>query len=226
MKTNDHLLLVTAMTCLFAFVPFVYPVCDIGENVTLAYATMNQSIYGITWYECPVKLQRYLVPMILMAEKPFNVNVFGSIDCSRDTFKQIINKGYSCFMMLRHVNWSMNHVVWFNIDWGTPLWIYFQIYFWLGMALWDAHKIKSELSEWFFFNIKHKWSEKGEATGLTKLLHATFTTTRAVLLIQQKKTLFFEKQNIFSSHEMNNSVTVNGSSILFCPFYLKAIEIK
>lgn len=197
MKTNDHLLLVTAMTCLFAFVPFVYPVCDIGENVTLAYATMNQSIYGITWYECPVKLQRYLVPMILMAEKPFNVNVFGSIDCSRDTFKQIINKGYSCFMMLRHVNWSMNHVVWFNIDWGTPLWIYFQIYFWLGMALWDAHKIKSELFEWHFFKYKTQMIGKGGGNWPHKVTACNIHHHTSSASNSTKKNTIFRKTKYF-----------------------------
>lgn len=69
--------------------------------MTAAFAETNAFIYDIAWYECPVAIQKYLMPMILMAEKPFVVNVFGSLDCSRDTFKRVINTGYSAFMMLR-----------------------------------------------------------------------------------------------------------------------------
>lgn len=104
METQDYLLLVTAMSCLSVFLPFFYPTCALGENVTAAFAGMNESIYEISWYACPVDFQKYLIPMILMAEKPFRIHVFGSLDCSRDTFKHVINTGYSGFMMLRRLN--------------------------------------------------------------------------------------------------------------------------
>lgn len=97
---------VTSISCFAVFVPFFYPVCSLGENVTTAFVQMNESIYEIKWYECPREQQKYLVQMIMFSETPFRVTIFGTMDCSRDTFKKVINSGYSYFMMLRGMDYS------------------------------------------------------------------------------------------------------------------------
>lgn len=83
------MLFATAMSCLTAFIPYFFIACNIGETVTAAFAELNQSIYNIAWYKCRVENQKSIVPMILMAEKPFRLPVYASFDCSRDTFKSV-----------------------------------------------------------------------------------------------------------------------------------------
>lgn len=80
---------ITAMACLVAFIPFFFTSCNFGENVTTAFSDNNESIYKISWYKCSVTEQKYLIPMIMMAEKPFHLAIFAEVDCTRDTFKRV-----------------------------------------------------------------------------------------------------------------------------------------
>lgn len=79
----------TAILCFGVYVPFFYPVCDLGEHVTSAFATMEQNIHNVLWYECPVDHRKWLTLMIAMAQRPYRVIIFGEISCSRDTFKMV-----------------------------------------------------------------------------------------------------------------------------------------
>lgn len=90
MITKDPAILMTAILCFGVFVPFFYPVCDLGESVTATFARMEQNIHDILWYECPVDHQKLLIFMIAMAQRPYRVIIFGDISCSRDTFKMVI----------------------------------------------------------------------------------------------------------------------------------------
>lgn len=83
------------MSCLTVFIPYFFIACNIGETVTAAYAQLNESIYNIAWYKCQMENQKYIVPMILMAEKPFRLPVYASFDCSRDTFKSVNVSNFS-----------------------------------------------------------------------------------------------------------------------------------
>lgn len=86
-------MLATALLCFGVFLPFFLPVCNFGENVTAAFATMEKSIYELEWYACPIIEQKSLIIMLAMAQKTYAVNIFGSVDCSRDTF-QMVSSAY------------------------------------------------------------------------------------------------------------------------------------
>lgn len=87
---GDPLIFSSGLSSVAIFVPFFLVVCNIGENVTISFDKINESIYDIAWYECPVNLQKYLIPMIMASEKPLHIHVFGKYECCRDTFKEVI----------------------------------------------------------------------------------------------------------------------------------------
>lgn len=90
LNTGDTLLASGAVSSMAAFVPFFYLLCNSGGKVTSAFAELNESIYNLSWYACPVKYQLYLLTMITMAKKPKYLGGFALLRCSRETFKQVI----------------------------------------------------------------------------------------------------------------------------------------
>lgn len=71
--------------------PFVFAVCHFGENVSTAIGKLHESIYNMMWLESPIELQRFLVTMLIFAEKPFYFDGV-LLDSSHETFKKVIVK--------------------------------------------------------------------------------------------------------------------------------------
>lgn len=89
LHNNDSIMLITGVACLALTVPPLFLACNLGEIVSIAFENANETIYQITWYACPVELQKCLVPMLLITERPFHMPVFGQLDCSRAAFKAV-----------------------------------------------------------------------------------------------------------------------------------------
>lgn len=63
--------------------------CELGERLTDRFEKINDEILQCDWYTLPIQVQKIL-PMILgSTQQPFVINVFGSIRCSRETFKVV-----------------------------------------------------------------------------------------------------------------------------------------
>lgn len=88
--TNNFLLLPGAITAIVTLMPFLFLVCYVGEHVTTVYLDLKDSIYNISWFLCPLDLQRYIVPMLMNADKPVYFESFGTLNCTNDTFKRVI----------------------------------------------------------------------------------------------------------------------------------------
>lgn len=80
---------VMGMSCMSVFLPFFFVVNNIGENVSTAFGALNESIYDLTWYASPLDLQRYLISMLSITQRPLRIPVFAEFDCCRDTFKRV-----------------------------------------------------------------------------------------------------------------------------------------
>lgn len=76
------------MMTMMGSMPFVFAVCHFGENVSTALGKLHESIYNIEWYSCPLDIQKYMVPMLCFAEKPFYFDGV-LMDCSHVTFKRV-----------------------------------------------------------------------------------------------------------------------------------------
>lgn len=83
------LMIANGLTTMTVLLPFFFVVNNVGEIVTTAFDSINVSMYEVAWYECPVELQKYLIPMLLAAEQPVRVSVFANFHCSRGTFKEV-----------------------------------------------------------------------------------------------------------------------------------------
>lgn len=77
------------MGAILAVMPFLSLICLVGENVTTVYLELKDSIYNISWFMWPVRMQQYMVPMLMHADKPITFESFGSLNCSHDTFKKV-----------------------------------------------------------------------------------------------------------------------------------------
>lgn len=63
--------------------------CEIGE---IAMETCGEFLFDFCqcdWYNFPVKMQKMLQAMILMAQEPCVIKIFGTIIVSRSTFKTV-----------------------------------------------------------------------------------------------------------------------------------------
>lgn len=130
LRTNDYTTLVMLSSCATANLPFCIWLCSVGENITTSFGNLNEQIYGVAWYQCPVKTQKYILPMIIASQPAVEFRGFFSMGYSHDTFKrvsasnvshhqttafdrnwretfgfsvQVINLGYSYFMMLQRM---------------------------------------------------------------------------------------------------------------------------
>lgn len=89
LKYGDKLLINGAISILIIWLPMFHLLSNFGEDVIGAFAELNDEIFHMSWYLCPVNLQRYIVVMAAMAEKPVLMRGFATLNCSRQTFKQV-----------------------------------------------------------------------------------------------------------------------------------------
>lgn len=90
LQTNDNMVILSALSIVLAWLPFFYWICNFGENLTTRFAVMNDKIYDMSWHLYPPKLQKYVVLIIMMAQKPVYARGFAWVTCSRETFKSVI----------------------------------------------------------------------------------------------------------------------------------------
>lgn len=82
-------LLLPTMSHAIAFTPFFLLICDGGDKITKAYGDLDGAIYSITWYMGPLKIQRYMVPMMVAAQQPLLIKGLFTLHCTRETFKKV-----------------------------------------------------------------------------------------------------------------------------------------
>lgn len=82
------LLFVSVIYACYAF-GTAFIICELCEQISNLFNEINVSIGQLSWYYFPYKLQRILPTILVMSQKPFKIECFGSITCSRDTFKKV-----------------------------------------------------------------------------------------------------------------------------------------
>lgn len=92
------LLLVTTSYAFYAF-GMVLHACELGERSSDAFDEIVEKIYQLEWYSF-VKEMRQMLPLIInVAQQPVEIECFGTISCSRETFKKVrsANKSFKIF---------------------------------------------------------------------------------------------------------------------------------
>lgn len=74
---------------------FVLAVCEFGQRVSNAFIEIDSNIDQLDWYLFSLEMQKMLIILMIIAQKPVRLDVFGNISCDREDFKavsEILNK--------------------------------------------------------------------------------------------------------------------------------------
>lgn len=85
------------MVIIFGFELFwsffmVYAACELGYRVRNAFEAIGYEIGQLKWYLLPVNVKRILPVLIMGANQPVGLDVFGGISCGREEFKTVSRK--------------------------------------------------------------------------------------------------------------------------------------
>ena len=67
----------------------VFFASEIGQRLTDGFADIANKIYKIDWYLLPMEIQRMLPTIMINTQQPTFIECFGSLTCSRDTYKKV-----------------------------------------------------------------------------------------------------------------------------------------
>lgn len=90
LQSNNHsVVLLESIFLGVAALNLVGATCEIGERLTSSCNGVEVQIYKLDWYLYPLEIKRLLIPMMVYAQKPVEINFFGTLSCSRQQFKQV-----------------------------------------------------------------------------------------------------------------------------------------
>lgn len=67
-------------------------ICEFGERLCSTFEEINDMYHQFAWYRFPCKAKRMLITLLMIAQKPVELRVFGSISCGRVTLKSVSMK--------------------------------------------------------------------------------------------------------------------------------------
>lgn len=62
---------------------------EIGQRFNNGFVRIDDKINEFDWYLLPMNIKRMLPTMMINAQQPIYINCFGSLTCSRETFKKV-----------------------------------------------------------------------------------------------------------------------------------------
>lgn len=123
------LFLFQCLATLFVAISMIFTYCYFGQKITTKCEEIANVIYATKWYEFPQDEQKYLMLMMIRAQRPFAFSGYFCSTCALATFKavferlfgfliiselidflwswfQINNSAFSYFMILRALEWA------------------------------------------------------------------------------------------------------------------------
>ncbi|XP_055296830.1 odorant receptor 22c-like [Sitodiplosis mosellana] len=80
---------------------WLYLFCHFGDQLTESFGNVDNAFYQLSWYELPLDMQKCIPMAISLAQKEIYLQGFGSINCTKDTFKKIMKSTFSYTSVLR-----------------------------------------------------------------------------------------------------------------------------
>lgn len=71
---------------------FIYLICEPGEQVTKKFELFAEELDRCISYDMSNGMQRMYVIFLMNAQRPINIQCYAGIQCTRDTFKQVIQR--------------------------------------------------------------------------------------------------------------------------------------
>lgn len=63
--------------------------CEIGQQLTNAFETIEDTFEAFHWYLFPLETKKMLLLIIMVTQEPVVMQCFGSTSGTRDTFKKV-----------------------------------------------------------------------------------------------------------------------------------------
>lgn len=63
--------------------------CEFGEQGCEMFFAVDYTIDEIDWYLYPTEIQRMLPAIMIVAQRPIYMQLFGSVTASRETFQRV-----------------------------------------------------------------------------------------------------------------------------------------
>lgn len=88
-EMNSLVLLLIAITYGCYVFGTVFIVCELCERGGNLFNEIDHVVGRLSWYNLPYKAQSMLPTILMMTQRPFKLECFGSIACNRETFKKV-----------------------------------------------------------------------------------------------------------------------------------------
>lgn len=82
-------MLLELVVCGVWSVIMVFVACEIGVRVGELFEKLEGEVNQFDWYRFPLKIQQMLPTVLIVAQEPVIVKCFGSIACTRQSFKKV-----------------------------------------------------------------------------------------------------------------------------------------
>lgn len=89
--TVDYLEIINLLNIMVWSFIIIFGVCEFGEKLSETFGEISYVYDQFTWYLFPYELQQDLATLIMFAQIPVELRVFGHISCGRITFKNVRN---------------------------------------------------------------------------------------------------------------------------------------
>lgn len=67
----------------------IFGFCEFGGKISAAFEKIDIVLDQLKWYWMPSDTRRMLLTILIVAQKPVELGIFGSISCNRRTFKEV-----------------------------------------------------------------------------------------------------------------------------------------
>lgn len=88
---NSPELIVLSIQIFWAFI-MLFGICELGQRFSGKCEEICDVLHQLRWYWIPFDTQQMLLTILLAAQKPIEIEIFGSISCNRNTFKEVTLK--------------------------------------------------------------------------------------------------------------------------------------
>lgn len=68
---------------------FIFLICDLGYRISNAFGKIDYTIVKLNWYKFPIEIKKLLPILIIGAQQPVELEVFGSVSCSYEIFQTV-----------------------------------------------------------------------------------------------------------------------------------------
>lgn len=88
-KNGDYTIFYQVICAFLTVMQQVFALCYLGDMATSKCATTNEDVYHTNWYKYPVKMQKFIILIMMRSQKQFVFKGFSLLQCSLPAFKEV-----------------------------------------------------------------------------------------------------------------------------------------